>query len=151
MNFYLYGNKSAQARTLPGIKKYLNKINMRKSSRVTIGEVCMMSRVDPGSHHDLEDGVKPVESQEVVDGRLGGWLGPHAPGRVFVVHQVETPEEIVDFHNVLVTAAEVGNQTVQLGVHPLSLLLPELDWLRQNLLDCRQGWKYFIGAEREGR
>ena len=73
----------------------------------------MLLRVDPGPDHDLEDGVKPVESQEVVDGSLGGWLGSHAPSWVFVVHEVDAPEEIVDLHNVLVTAPEVGNQSVQ--------------------------------------
>ena len=99
----------------------------------------MLLRVDPGPDHDLEDGVKPVESQEVVDGSLGGWLGSHALGRVFVVHEVDAPEEIVDFHNVLVTAPEVGNQAVQLRVHLLSLLISELDMLRQDLLNCCQG------------
>ena len=101
----------------------------------------MLLRVDPGPDHDLEDGVKPVESQEVVDGSLGGWLGSHALGRVFVVHEVDAPEEIVDLHNVLVTAPEVGNQSVQQRVHPLSFLVSELPWLRQNLRNCCQCWK----------
>ena len=101
----------------------------------------MLLRVYPGPHHDLEDSVKPVESQEVVDGSLGGWLGSHALGRVFIVHEVEAPEEVVDLHNVLVTAPEVGHQSVQQRVHPLSLLVSEPQWLRQDLLHCCQGWK----------
>ena len=98
-----------------------------------------MLRVDPGPHHYLKDGVKPVESQEIVDGCLSGWLGSHTLGRVFVIHQVDAPEEIVDFHNVLVTAPEVGNQAVQLRVHLLSLLISELDMLRQHILHCSHG------------
>ena len=101
----------------------------------------MMLRVDPGAHHDLEDGVKPVESQEVVDGSLGGWLGSHALGRVFIVHEVEAPEEVVDLHNVLVTAPEVGHQSVQQRVHPLSLPISELHWVGQHLLHCCYGCK----------
>ena len=109
----------------------------------------MMLRVDPGAHHDLEDGVKPVESQEVVDGRLCGRLGSHTLGRVFIVHEVEAPEEIVDLDNVLVTTPEVRHQAVQLRVQSLSLLISKPDRLRQNLLNGRHGWKLFSEAQRE--
>ena len=59
-----------------------------------------------------------------------------APGSLWL----QAPEEVVHLDHVLVAAAEVGHEVVQLIVHLVSLLLAILGRVNKNLLNSVYGW-----------
>ena len=62
---------------------------------IAVGIVFVVGGAGPGPDQDLEHGVESVEAEEVVDGCLGGGLGPHPGPGVLVVQQLQAPEEVV--------------------------------------------------------
>ena len=62
---------------------------------IAVGVVFVVGGAGPGADQDLEHGVESVEAEEVVDGCLGGGLGPHSDPGVLVVQQLQAPEEVV--------------------------------------------------------
>ena len=97
------------------------------SKDIAIGIEVMLSRGSPRANEYLEHGIVPVQrnvrkevfmrlpvqSQEVVDRCLRVRKHLHSLIPLCVVHQVETPEIIVDLHDVVVATSEIWDDIVQ--------------------------------------